>query len=115
MCFLGDLADKLLAKCLKKDEKRKEDAKETKVKKEKKKPAFRGGFRAQPFNGLGFQNPQGMQQFPAMQGQGGLYPQTSLPPRPELRACLNCKQQGHLARTCPYRLPPSAALGVAPK
>ncbi len=121
MLFPGDLADKLLARCLKKDEKRKEDAtKETKAKKEKKKPAFRSAVRTQQFNGAVPQNPPGYptdpQQYP-VQSQVGYYPpaQTGYAPRPEYRACLNCKQQGHIARVCPYRAPPSAALGVAPK
>ncbi len=114
---IGDLADKLLAKCLKKDEKRKEDAKDTKVKEKKKKPAFKGGFRQQPYP-YGWQQPpaQGYQPYP-MQGAGGFYPQaaTAQGPRPEFRQCLNCKQTGHLARGCPFKPPPAAALGVAPK
>ncbi len=113
------MADKLVAKVLKKDEKRKEDSKkETKEKEKKKKPAKAGMRAQQMYNPMynPWQNPQGMgfQQPPMGQGYPGAAG-FGYNPRPEWRSCLNCKQVGHIARACPYRAAPSAALGVAPK
>ncbi len=98
---------------MKKDEKRKTESKETE-KKEKKKKTPKTGYKP-PFQGYGWNNPgmglqPGYQQpypYAFQQGQGY--------PRPEMRACTNCGQQGHLMRNCPRRPPPSAAVGIAPK
>ncbi len=114
------MADKLVAKVLKKDEKRKEDSKkETKEKEKKKKPA-KASFRPQPmYNPYAWQNPQAMGMGFQQPGMAQGYPQAmggyGYNPRPDYRSCLNCKQMGHIARVCPYRAAPSAALGAAPK
>ncbi len=105
---------------MKKDEKRKEEKKEPKEKKKRKEASAKGpskmanfGANMMPFNWQ-MSQPMGYQQMAAPQG---FYPQSqpSMGPRPEWRACLNCKQTGHLARNCPFRPAPSAALGAAPK
>jgi hypothetical protein len=111
----GDLADKVLFRALKKEEKRKTDAKESE-KKEKKKKTSKGGPKQTPSYGYGWNNP-GMGFQPGYNPQAyNPYPQMGAYPRgPETRICTNCRQQGHLMRNCPHRQPPSAAVGVAPK
>lgn len=126
--MLGDLADKNLAKALKKEDKRKREAKDEKEKTRKKPQFSRGGYRPQPYNA--FPPMMGWPQFPF-----GNFPQVATPgqsvgpafqnapapfygPRPETRTCLNCRQVGHLAKNCPMKpaFPaPSAAAGAPPK
>lgn len=119
------MADKNLAKVMKKDEKRKQDSKEEKGKDKKRKMMPKGNmFRPQPQQPMGYgwpgqqammpyqaPYPTGYQSYPPPMAMGA-YGYT---PRPEARACLNCKQIGHIARFCPHRPAPSAALGAAPK
>lgn len=118
---LGDLADKNLAKALKKDEKRKQEAKEEREK-GKKKPAFRGAARAQNFagfqQGMGWNNPFQFGFGPMMGMMPPQAPQAPFVPRVETRTCLNCRQPGHIAKYCPQKphFPaPSAAAGAPPK
>jgi len=117
------MADKNLAKVMKKDEKRKQDTKEEKGKEKKRKMAPKGNmFRPQQPMGYGWPGqqammpyqapfPTGYQSYPPPMGMGGY----GYAPRPDTRTCLNCKQVGHIARFCPHRPAPSAALGAAPK
>ncbi len=116
----GDLADKNLAKAMKRDDKRKREEKAEKPVAKKKKPGFRGDYRPQFQYGGAPNYAQTWQSFlsapppppPPLPPTG--YP-TSYGPRPETRSCINCNQKGHIIRNCPYKAAPSAALGAAPK
>jgi hypothetical protein len=105
------MADKNLVKVLKHDEKRKAEAKDEKEKEKRKKPNT-GVRPPMPFRP---QQPYPMYGWPTPQGYQPQMPMTGYAPRPETRTCLNCKQVGHLARFCPQRPGPSAALGAPPK
>jgi hypothetical protein len=110
------MADKHLAKALKKDEKRKLEAKKEK---EKDKPKRRMGYRGiyRPPQAYGYGGPNAYMQ--GAQGPAAPNPHVSGPQanygRPEPKNCSNCKQMGHYFRNCPYRTAPSAAAGAPPK
>lgn len=103
MLIIGDLSDKALAKALKMDRKRKEEAPTSSKAKKK------GKYSHGTSSSYGRGHPQAVPQF-----------SPHVPPPPlgkhETRTCLGCRQVGHLMRNCP-RINSSvpAALGVAPK
>jgi hypothetical protein len=116
--FAGELADKVLARAVKKDDKRKAEKSKDKDKPKGKKPAYRIP-RYPPYNPYGgyggyggYGQPQWPQQYPPMGQQGGGFGYGA---RPDPKACSFCKQPGHYFRNCPSRPAPSAALGAAPK
>ncbi len=116
LCFLGELADKILARAVKKDDKRKAEKAKDKEKPKAKRPAFRGGRYPMypqygPYGGYG-QQPWGSQYPQAGPSQ---VPAANYGARPDPKACSFCKQSGHYFRNCPLRPAPSAALGAAPK
>lgn len=96
---LGNMADKDLARAIRKEEKRKQEEKENRPKKKK---GFNQAFRAY--------HAQPQQQAPVYQNP--LAAAIALPPPPppplpryprpvESRSCIGCGQVGHLVRFCP--------------
>jgi len=103
--IIGDLTDKALAKALKLDRKRKEEAPTSS--KAKKKKGGSHSYGGNSHYGKSFSQP--VAQFS---------PHVPPPPigRQETRTCLGCRQVGHLMKNCPRinsGIP--AALGAAPK
>lgn len=117
LVVLGDMANKNLARAIKKNEKKKQEkAKEKEKEKAKPKAGYRG-YRYQPYPPP--YNPYGYQ---------GAYPynhQAPPPPPPpaagagygarQARICSYCKGAGHYFRECPMRPAPAAAMGAPPK
>jgi hypothetical protein len=106
----GDLANKNLARAIKKDDKKKlEKTKEKEKEKAKpKKSAFRGNYRYNPYyNPYAYGQPPPP---PPPAAAAATYGGRGVP-----KICSYCKAAGHYFRECPMRPAAPAALGAPPK